>query len=127
MQIFVKNMKLGDGESIPKWSIIELQGDLEACDSDGLAGKFIGDLHFTKDNIPILVIGHHILHGKVEKVDPPLAVVKKLPSSSSSGNLNSKNEEREDHPAYVVQGLVTRKLFFKGRPRPIITNVPKQV
>ena len=38
-----------DGEC-PEWAIIELQGDLEIrSEVSNLGGKFVGDLHFTKE------------------------------------------------------------------------------
>ena len=48
MQIFVKNPKSeNDGEL----SLIEMQGDLESRlgSNVDVSGKFIGDLHYTKD------------------------------------------------------------------------------
>ena len=46
MQFFVKK----GGDSTPKeMFIIEMQGDLESRNKEHLEGKFIGDLHYTKD------------------------------------------------------------------------------
>ena len=53
MQIFVRKTEQGQ-----ELSLIEMQGDLESrlgTDVD-LSGKFIGDMHFTKDNFAILNI-----------------------------------------------------------------------
>ena len=55
MQIFVK--KSENGEEL---ALIEMQGDLESRlgSNVDISGKFIGDLHYTKDGgIPILIIG----------------------------------------------------------------------
>ena len=56
MQILVKDPKNGE-----ELNMIEMQGDLESrlgANVD-VSGKFIGDLHYTKDGgIPILIIGH---------------------------------------------------------------------
>ena len=55
MQILVKDPKNGE-----ELNMIEMQGDLESrlgANVD-VSGKFIGDLHYTKDGgIPILIIG----------------------------------------------------------------------
>ena len=56
-----------------------MQGDLESRIGDvQLEGKFVGDLHFTKaGQIPVLIIGHHILYGKVVKLEKPLVIMEK--------------------------------------------------
>ncbi len=56
-----------------------MQGDLESRVGDtDLTGKFIGDLHYSKDSsAPILIIGHHILHGKVQSLDRPFVAMEK--------------------------------------------------
>jgi len=47
MHIFVSSSQ--DGSTIPEWSIVEVQGDLETKSSEASTnGQFIGDLHFTK-------------------------------------------------------------------------------
>ena len=57
-------MRKGEGET-PEWFVIEMQGDLESRNKEHLEGKFIGDLHYNKEGVPIMIIGHHILYGKV--------------------------------------------------------------
>ena len=59
-------MRKGEGE-VPEWFVIEMQGDLESRNKEHLEGKFIGDLHYTKEGVPIMIIGHHILYGKVSR------------------------------------------------------------
>ena len=58
MQILVKDPKNGE-----ELNMIEMQGDLESrlgANVD-VSGKFIGDLHYTKDGgIPILIIGRKL-------------------------------------------------------------------
>ena len=111
MQIIVR--KTEQGQDL---ALLEMQGDLESRlgqDVD-LSGKFIGDLHFTKDNsTPILIIGHHILYGKSVKLEKPLVVMTKV------------NEGQETE--YQVQTIIRNKLIFKSRPKPIIANVPKKL
>lgn len=96
--------------STPEWAAIEVQGELESRHHTPLECQYVGDLYATiKDNIPILIIGHHILYGKMQTFDKPLAVMKK-------------NENAEE---YIVQAIVTKKLLFKNRPKPIIANMNK--
>ena len=114
-------------EGCPDWFIIELQGDLETkSEAVSLSGKFIGDLHFTDKGEPILIIGHHILYGKVAKLEKPFAVLEK----QHCEDLHMATEEdvdSEDKVDYLVKAVVKKKMIFKTRPKPIIANVPKKI
>ncbi|KAG7200345.1 hypothetical protein KM043_017802 [Ampulex compressa] len=100
------------------WAIIELQGDLK-FDSSKSRDQYIGDLHFTKSGTPILVIGIHVLHGKEMDLAKPIAILEKKSILSSDTSKDCSDTE------YVVKAIVKKKLIFKARPKPIITNVPK--
>ena len=69
--------------TIQKWTIVELQGRLEQRKTGGndseaaFDGQYFGDLHFDASNTPILILGHHILQGKIQKLDKPFAVIEK--------------------------------------------------
>ncbi|XP_050094591.1 chromosome transmission fidelity protein 8 homolog [Anopheles aquasalis] len=79
MPIYVRN-PLVKGErkgKLEEWCIVELQGDLEVRGERIMAGQFIGDLLYNKYGQPILIIGHHILQGRMQKIDKPLLVVEK--------------------------------------------------
>ncbi|CAG7819389.1 unnamed protein product [Allacma fusca] len=111
MQIFVNPVSGPDG--LKEWCMIELQGDLESRSLDGLRG-FVGDLHFTNDNTPVLIIGHHILYGKVQSLEKAFAVLDK------KSTLNKQTE-------YVVTAVIKKKLIFRDRPKPIVTLGSKKV
>ncbi|XP_063976568.1 chromosome transmission fidelity protein 8 homolog [Diachasmimorpha longicaudata] len=94
-----------------QYAIIELQGDLEAASSDPESGQFMGDLHYTKTGVPIMILGMHILQGKETSLAKPMAVFEQ-----------NKNEGEE--LKYLIKGMITKKLTFRGRPKPIVTDVP---
>lgn len=77
-----------------------------------LEGQFVGDLHFTKTGTPTLIIGHHLMYGKMMTIDPPFALLEK----KTDPGLNTTNTTVE----YVVAAIIKRKIIFKTRPKPIV-------
>ncbi len=109
MQLVLRNPDENGGDG-DKWVIVEMQGDLESRVGDpNLEGKFIGDLHYNELGAPVLIIGHHILNGKVSSLEKPFVAIEK--------------EEK----GYTVKAVIRKKLVFKARPKPIIANVPKKI
>ncbi|KYN00987.1 PREDICTED: chromosome transmission fidelity protein 8 homolog [Cyphomyrmex costatus] len=106
--------------NIETWAIIDLQGDLKFETIDNSNDQLIGDLHFTKTGVPILIIGIHVLHGKEVTLDKPLLVLEK-----HCDIRNEVEEEAMTKTQYFVKAIVRKKLLFKSRPKPIVTNVPK--
>ncbi|CAH8559888.1 unnamed protein product [Schistosoma turkestanicum] len=97
-----------------EWVMIELQGDVLSKTNSPLAGRNLGDLHFSKQTgDPILLIGHHVLFGKVVALEKPMLVTRK---STISGSMQ-----------YDVVSVIRRKLLFKTRPKPIISSASKKV
>ncbi|RUS80366.1 hypothetical protein EGW08_011863 [Elysia chlorotica] len=128
-------LRPGDNADQKEWAIVELQGDLETRHPVPLSGKFIGDLHFTHKDAPVLIIGHHILHGKVVTLEKPLAVLAKSgeqhentqDTDGSSHNLPPKSMDSSHSLSYLVETIITKKILFKTRPKPIIAHVPKKL
>ncbi|KAL0128268.1 hypothetical protein PUN28_003495 [Cardiocondyla obscurior] len=109
-----------DGE-IETWAIVDLQGDLRFEKIDNKNDQLIGDLHFTKNGVPILIIGIHVLHGKEIDLDKPLVVLERRRDTTDE----MIEEEAAAKVEYFVKAIVRKKLLFKSRPKPIVTNVPK--
>ncbi|XP_037071360.1 chromosome transmission fidelity protein 8 homolog [Pollicipes pollicipes] len=114
----------------PSWALIELQGDLESRSGSSLAGQLIGDLHFTRQGAPVLIVGHHILWGKVATLEKPLLVMEK--GEAATREISVDAMETEDAGAgaecrYHVRAVVRKKILFRSRPKPIIANVPKKL
>ncbi|XP_076036444.1 chromosome transmission fidelity protein 8 homolog isoform X2 [Oratosquilla oratoria] len=116
MQIPIKI--IGD-DGLPQWVLVELQGDLTSRTEQALKDKFIGDLHYTRQGVPVLIIGHHILYGKVQDLRKPFAVMEKVKMSEGAVMIGSAPV------VYHVKAVIRKKLLFNTRPKPIIANVPK--
>uniref|UniRef100_A0A8C5QXK4 Chromosome transmission fidelity protein 8 homolog n=1 Tax=Leptobrachium leishanense TaxID=445787 RepID=A0A8C5QXK4_9ANUR len=83
------------------------------------ANKSVKPANPHRKGVPVLIIGHHMLYGKLSRLEKPFAVLVKSNTEPESG-LNTETE-------YHVTALIKRKVIFKTRPKPIITNVPKKV
>lgn len=120
-------------EGVSEWGLIELQGELETRDQVPFHDMHIGDLHFDDRGTPHVIIGHHLLTGKVETLDKPFAVLKKHTTVKtqdpdqegmevSSSEVGQSESTASKCTGYIVVAMVTRKILFKNRPKPIITK-----
>ena len=124
MQIYVKS---SEGSAPGETFMIEMQGDLESRNKEQLEGKFIGDLHYTKDGTPVMIIGHHILYGKVVELEKPLVTLEKSQvtkdlriSEDSEEMMDVDSHLEEPKTEYRVKSIIYKKIIFKTRPKPII-------
>ena len=74
------------------------------------------------DGTPIMIIGHHILYGKVIDLDKPLVAVEKLQVGKEMDHeeMMDVDEHLEVKTEYRVKSVIKKKLLFKTRPKPII-------
>jgi len=120
--------------------IIELQGTLEVeCNHIGERdGKFIGKLKIDATNKPTLLIGHHLLEGKITNLSKPLAVLVRSSTVSRgttvvNGTAAAQDGEDVDMDTTDVDeksdtdevewdmvAVVKRKIVFGKRPMPIV-------
>ncbi|XP_028139461.1 chromosome transmission fidelity protein 8 homolog [Diabrotica virgifera virgifera] len=99
-------IKASKSDQTDECAIIELQGDLKSHSDSSFEDQFIGDLHYTKSGIPLLIIGHHLLYGKVAKMEKPFALMEK--------------QEKDGKTCFVVKAIIRNKIIFKTRPKPIV-------
>lgn len=120
-------IKLPEEGKETQWGIIELQGDLMSQSGDDLHGQFIGDLHYTKQGTPTLIIGHHILTGKEVSLEKPFAVLERKRGVLSECCHGESAEKSDFNTEYLIRAIIKKKLIFKVRPKPIISNVLNSV
>lgn len=113
MQIYI-DCKTESESGVPEWAIVELQGLIQMKKESPTGPTVIGDLHFyNRNKHPVLILGHHVLNGKEVKMEQPMAVIEKVTDDSKT--------------QYKVKAVVKKKLIFKSRPKPIISNVAERV
>ncbi|KAN0092933.1 Ctf8 domain containing protein [Tylopilus felleus] len=120
--------KLGHDELF----LIELQGmlDVQGSESTAKDGQLIGTLNTADMNKPTLVIGHHLLEGKVVSLPKPLGVLHKHVRNDGPSFVHASDDpehqgdgEKEEEEAkeirWDVAAVVKKKIVFSKRPMPI--------
>lgn len=124
--------------------LIELQGSLEV-DGDS-AGQLVGKLDLETDPVghnttvfilrnphghvfvlqkkPTLLIGHHLLEGKLQNLGKPLAVMHKTSGRSSESGEEVHELVSSSSPEWNIVAVVKRKMVFAKRPMPMVGRVP---
>merc|ERR1719330_2082643 len=78
-----------------------------------------------------MIVGHHILYGKIQELEKPLLTMEKKrvegsgnTAAPADGELMEVDSE-ETSTEYVIKAIVKKKIVFKTRPKPIIA-MPKK-
>ncbi|KXN91642.1 hypothetical protein AN958_12494 [Leucoagaricus sp. SymC.cos] len=115
--------------------LIELQGalEVEAAQSSDKNGKFVGKLTINENGRekPTLLIGHHLLEGKIASLNKPLAILTRSATNvNSSSTIASSTDLLKPElkgrvtptprVQWKVMGIVKRKIVFAKRPMPIV-------
>lgn len=106
-------IQVAEDSTTKEWLLVELQGEVrvnqtstEDDDAEEKArrqGKTLGKLMNQNSENPVLIIGNNKLEGKRMKMSKPFAILRKVGKG------------------YESQGIVTQKLVFKTRPKPLTT------
>ena len=69
-----------------------------------------------------MIIGHHILYGKVVDLEKPLVAIEKLEvgKEMDQEEMMDMDEHLEMKTEFRVKSIIKKKLIFKTRPKPII-------
>ncbi|VDP01010.1 unnamed protein product [Heligmosomoides polygyrus] len=99
-------------DGVQEHVVIEFQGTI---DSGGqtLENEVLGHLMWRIDNTEaLLLIGHHLLEGKLVELDKPFALIRATPGESAEASERS----------MIIDAVIRRKVVFRNRPKPIITQ-----
>ncbi|KAK7690444.1 hypothetical protein QCA50_005542 [Cerrena zonata] len=103
--------------------LVELQGSLEV-EGDNI-GATVGKLSVDPSTKkPTLLIGHHLLEGKLVNLPKPLAVLHNSPlqntANDESNSMSVDGESKGSSKSWDVVAVVKKKMVFAKRPIPIM-------
>ena len=69
-----------------------------------------------------MIIGHHILYGKVQDLEKPLVAIEKVEVEKEldQEEMMDMDQHLEMTTEFRVKSVIKKKLIFKTRPKPII-------
>merc|ERR1719384_2872371 len=71
-----------------------------------------------------MIIGHHILYGKMIDLEKPLVAIEKVEVgkelNQEADEMMDMDEHLEMKTEFRVKSIIKKKLIFKTRPKPII-------
>ncbi|KAJ7024761.1 Ctf8-domain-containing protein [Mycena alexandri] len=113
--------------------LIELQGALEVeCNHDSERdGRLVGRLCIDEaGKKPTLMIGHHLLEGKIAQLPKPLAVIQRVSNAGADADAMDCDDPEDSQRAetrgtgtvvsWDAIAVVKRKIVFAKRPMPIV-------
>ncbi|KAH9915105.1 uncharacterized protein B0H18DRAFT_1042547 [Fomitopsis serialis] len=103
--------------------LIELQGKLDVAGDN--EGQTIGTLRIDEaTKKPTLLIGHHLLEGKLVNLPKPLASSNKVVADALDTIPDGDVSPRLAQPtSWDVIAVVKRKMVFSRRPMPMVGKV----
>ncbi|WKX88165.1 hypothetical protein Q1695_008090 [Nippostrongylus brasiliensis] len=92
--------------------IIEFQGTIDSS-GQPLENEVLGHLTWRADNSEaLLLIGHHLLEGKMVDLEKPFALIRQTPGE----------DPESQHSSMLIDAIIRRKLVFRNRPKPLVTQ-----
>ncbi|CAJ0596351.1 unnamed protein product [Cylicocyclus nassatus] len=102
-----------NAEGVDEWMLIEMQGTVENGGKP-LSDEVLGTLCWRRDDSEaLLLVGHHLLEGKLSELEKPFLVVR-----STSGEDPHANER-----SMTIDAIIKRRIVFRNRPKPIVKQV----
>ena len=101
--------------SVPRRTMIELQGDL-VKKTEAFDNQKLGDLE-VRDGTPFLTIGIHELEGEFVTLKKPFVV---LDPQQEDDETVTTCRGVECRSKFTVAGVIRRKVLFKLRPRVLV-------
>lgn len=85
------------------------------------ASTWIDTLRVQKKST--LIIGHHLLEGKLVNLPKPLAVMQRAVTTDAEGMGGDDSQECSATRSWNIVAVVKRKMVFSQRPMPMVGKV----